>query len=149
MRFAASLEPCSSCDTREQDELSFRGSGDTWFFTGNCPSCGTLRNFEFMSFGGDPGDETSSLHELGAGASELITTPQFLDEAKRVMAALPGDPKQLDSGVWQAGIKQLDRALTCFAEAEKQGGSCSSITSWAGRSWARSSGRQRGSPTSI
>lgn len=116
MRFAASLEPCPKCGTRELGPLELLNDGNRWTYRGPCPKCGTQRVFEF-EVSGNPHTARVPEFELGPGRSEAITPEQFL----RVLddTRLPADPARLDAEQRWRAFEDAGRALTSVSELLK------------------------------
>lgn len=118
MRFAATLEPCAACGTRELGALELSGDGYRWRLTGACPICGTSRDFEFTTTG-DPRIARASRFELGDGLSTLITAEQFLGVLDQASPNVPDDPTPLSTEKRRAALRELNRAFTSVNELLK------------------------------
>jgi len=94
MEFAASLQPCPGCGSREAGPREVRGDGTGWVLSGTCPSCGKPRGPSFLTFG-DPGELRHDSYELSPEASQLTTPRQFFDELARVLLAIDPDLARL------------------------------------------------------
>lgn len=90
MEFAASLEPCATCDSHALGTMQLRGSGQAWELEGPCGGCGTPRVFRFVTRG-YPLGVAHDPDELGPGLSLLITEQAFESELARLAPEIQGD----------------------------------------------------------
>ena len=115
MHFAASLQPCPACGSRETGELELRGQGTGWALSGTCPSCGKPRGFAFESIAG-PHDVRPPIYELGPGPSELISAAEFEAEVARQLPHVDAEPERLAPEPWERSRQALRRALIALNE---------------------------------
>lgn len=118
MRFAASLEPCPSCQSSALGDLALSNQGAEWTLRGSCPSCGAPRRFAYMAMG-NPTITPAGRYDLGPLGSELITPDQFLNAWAEASARLPSDPSNLSPALRARAADELTRATTAVMELIK------------------------------
>lgn len=118
MNFAASLQPCPTCGSRDVEKFQLFGDGDVWTIAGPCPSCATKRAFSFATTG-VPYQTLPKPYELGPGPSQLLEADQFRAELARVAPAIHEDPTKLAAVAWHASLAAIDIALTSLNELIK------------------------------
>jgi len=118
MLFAASLEPCPHCGTREAALLQVNGGGDRWTLAGPCTRCKQRRAFTWVT-DGDPRVEPPPRQLGDARPSQIIRVGQLVAELDRVLPLVRERPESLDRASWYAGSAALDRATTCLNELLK------------------------------
>jgi hypothetical protein len=115
MKFSASLVPCPKCGAAP-GRLDLYGSDGHYSLQGKCPSCGTLRQFDFDS-DGDPLNRPHAALELGLGEpSQIIAPHQFLEELTRLEARITKPSTALSGAQWQAQYDDARRAATVILE---------------------------------
>lgn len=118
MLFAASLEPCPRCGTREPAKLELRGSGTRWSITGPCPRCQTTRTYAWDTEG-HPNQGKVLPRQLGdERPSQIIRVGQLIAELDRLLP-LVREPQGLQPIEWRASLAAIDRAITCLYELLK------------------------------
>jgi uncharacterized protein YjbI with pentapeptide repeats len=116
MHFAASLQPCPHCGSKDAVELALVARGESWTFGGACPSCTRRRTFTF-SIHGDPLLGRHAVRHLGdERPSEVIRPGQFIAELDHLLPLIRSDPRVLSARDWYASRRALIRALTCVIE---------------------------------
>lgn len=118
MLFAASLEPCPHCGTREPALLQINGGGDRWTLSGPCTRCKQRRAFTWVTEG-NPQVEPPPRQLGDARPSQIIRVGQLMAELDRVLPLVRERPETLDRAAWYAGASALDRAITCLNELRK------------------------------
>lgn len=119
MQFAASLEACPHCLSRERGRYDLVGHGMYWSLVGTCPSCRRPRSFSWDTEG-NPLDGAHGVRHLGdARPSAIIRPGQFVEELDRLLPVIVLDPRRLTPADWYASRNALNRALTCLIELQK------------------------------
>lgn len=119
MQFAASLQPCAHCGSREPAKLDLYGGGESWTLAGPCPRCKQKRSYTWHTEG-NPLHGAYPPRQLGdARPSQLIRAGQFMAELDRLRALIREEPEQLGHVDWRVSEKAIHRALTCLYELLK------------------------------
>jgi len=119
MVFAASLQHCPGCRTREPAQLDLIGSGTSWSLTGRCSQCGAARSYGWQTEG-HPVNGACPARQLGdERPSQIIRVGQFMGELDRLEPLVCTEPTELDPVRWRASLAAVERALTCLYELRK------------------------------
>ena len=118
MKFAAALQPCPKCGTRDLGGMKYQTNDNlVWTLSCRCPQCDAPRSFPFTSV--DTSDRAPATYELGDGPSLQILPAEFRAELDRVTPQLREQPDQLAPTEWRDAERALTQALICLHELAK------------------------------